>query len=432
MKLVLGLGVTGFSISRFLAKQSIAFKVADSREAPTLLGNFKVDFSDTEIILGDWNRDLLIDIDEIFISPGIAQHESIVIWAREKGIPVTSDIELFSRHAKAPIIGITGSNGKSTATQLLGEMIANEGKKVAIGGNIGKPALDCLDDAIEYYVLELSSYQLDYTQNLNLLTGVVLNITPDHLDRYDGFEKYVDSKLSLYRYCQHLVVNIDEPLVPKKESAKHFGVDMPKQPTDFGTVTCHGSCYFLKGDDVLMDVGDMQLIGQHNIINVLAALALGDQIGLSADSMVESIKAFKGLEHRLEWVVKKQGVDYYNDSKATNVISTIKALNALIDQHENIVLIAGGVAKQEDYTPLFDLIDKDVASVVLIGQSAQTLGAGIKKSIVSYADSMDEAVSLASSMVNDGVVLLSPACASFDMFNNFEARGKAFKQAIAG
>ncbi|RUM84723.1 MAG: UDP-N-acetylmuramoyl-L-alanine--D-glutamate ligase [Candidatus Thioglobus sp.] len=431
MKLVLGLGDTGLSIARFLSKQHIAYRLADSRTQPPFLSDYLAESLGFEPILGDWTLELLNDIDEVFISPGIAQTQTIVIWAREKGIPVTSDIELFSRYVNAPIVGITGSNGKSTVTQLLGEMIANEGKKVAIGGNIGKPALDCLDDNIEYYVLELSSYQLDYTQNLNLLAGVVLNITPDHLDRYASFDEYIDSKLSLYQYCQHLVVNIDESLVPKKASAKHFGVDMPKQPTDFGTVTCHGSCYFLKGDDVLMYVDDMQLIGKHNVANVLATLALGDQIGLDTDSMVESIKAFKGLEHRLEWVVKKQGVDYYNDSKATNVISTIKALNALIDQHENVVLIAGGIAKQEDYSPLFDLIDKDVASVVLIGQSAQTLGMGIKKSTVSYADSMDEAVSLASSMINDGVVVLSPACASFDMFDNFEDRGRAFKQAIS-
>ena len=430
MKLVLGLGDTGLSIVRFLSKQSIAYRLADSRTQPPLLSDYLSEFQNSEPVLGDWTQDLLTNIDEVFISPGIAQTQAIVIWAREKNIPVTSDIELFSRYAKAPVIGITGSNGKSTVTQLLGEMIANEGKKVAIGGNIGKPALDCLDDKIEYYVLELSSYQLDYTKELDLLTGVVLNITPDHLDRYKSFDDYVDSKLSLYQYCQHLVVNIDEPLVPKKQSAKHFGVDMPKQPTDFGTVTCHGSCYFLKGDDVLMYVGDMQLIGEHNVTNVLAALALGDQIGLSTDAMVESIKNFKGLEHRLEWVAKKQGVDYYNDSKATNVVSTLKALNALIDRHENIVLIAGGVAKQEDYTPLFDLIDKDVAGVVLIGQSAKILGEGINKSSVSYADSMDEAVSLAGDMVNDGVVLLSPACASFDLFDNFEARGDAFKQAV--
>jgi UDP-N-acetylmuramoylalanine--D-glutamate ligase len=431
MKLVLGLGDTGLSIARFLSKEHIAYRLADSRIQPPFLSDYLAESLGSKPILGDWISTLLNDVDEVFISPGIAQTQAIVVWAREKGIPVTSDIELFSRYATAPIIGITGSNGKSTVTQLLGEMITNEGKKVAVGGNIGKPALDCLDDTIDYYVLELSSYQLDYTQNLNLLTGVVLNITPDHLDRYNGFDQYVDSKLSLYQYCQHLVVNIDEPLVPKKESAKHFGVDMPKQSTDFGTVTCHGSCYFLKGDDVLMYVGDMQLIGEHNIINVLAALALGDQIGLSTDSMVESIKAFKGLEHRLEWVVKKQRVDYYNDSKATNVISTIKALNALIDQYENIVLIAGGVAKQEDYSELLELIDQDVSNVVLIGQSAQTLGMGIKKSTVSYADSMEEAVSLASNMLNDGVVVLSPACASFDMFDNFEDRGRAFKQAIA-
>ncbi len=430
MKLVLGLGDTGLSIARFLSKQNITYRLADSRTQPPFLSDYLSEFPNSEPVLGDWTQDLLADIDEIFVSPGIAQTQSIVIWARAKNIPVTSDIELFSRYAKAPVIGITGSNGKSTVTQLLGEMIANGGKKVAVGGNIGKPALDCLDDKTEYYVLELSSYQLDYTQNLNLLTGVVLNITPDHLDRYDSFEQYIDSKLSLYQYCQHLVVNIDESLVPKKQSAKHFGVNMPKQPTDFGTVTCHGSCYFLKGDDVLMYVGDMQLIGEHNVTNVLAALALGDQIGLSTDSMVESIKAFKGLEHRLEWVAKKQGVDYYNDSKATNVVSTLKALNALIDRHENIVLIAGGIAKQEDYTPLFNLIDKDVAGVVLIGQSAKILGEGIKKPSVSYADSMDEAVSLAGDMVNDGVVLLSPACASFDMFDNFEARGEAFKQVV--
>ena len=432
MKLVLGLGDTGLSITRFLSKQDIAYRIADSRPQPPSLSDYLAGSFGSEPVLGDWSQDLLIDIDEVFISPGIAQTQTIVVWAREKGIPVISDIELFSRYAAAPIIGITGSNGKSTVTQLLGEMIANEGKQVAIGGNIGKPALECLSDEVEYYVLELSSYQLDYTQNLNLLTGVVLNITPDHLDRYSSFAEYTDSKLGLYKHCQHLVVNIDESLVPQKKSAKHFGVNMPKQPTDFGTVTCHGSCYFLKGDDVLLYVGDMQLIGEHNVTNVLAALALGDQIGLNADSMVESIKAFKGLEHRLEWVVKKQGVDYYNDSKATNVVSTIKALNALIDRHENIVLIAGGIAKQEDYSPLFELIDKDVVGVVLIGQSAQTLGEGIKKSTVSYADSMDEAVSLAANMLNDGVVLLSPACASFDMFDNFEVRGNAFKKTVLG
>ncbi|HIG89053.1 UDP-N-acetylmuramoyl-L-alanine--D-glutamate ligase [Candidatus Thioglobus sp.] len=430
MKLVLGLGETGLSVARFLTKQNIDYKIADSRLRPPLLDNYITDFPNSPAVLGEWTQELLTDIDEVFISPGIEQTQSIVIWARDKNIPVVSDIELFSRFAKAPIIGITGSNGKSTVTQLLGDMVANSNKAVAVGGNIGKPALDCLDDRIDYYVLELSSYQLDYTNQLKLLTGVVLNITPDHLDRYDDFDDYVDSKLSLYQYCQNLVVNLDETLVPNKNNAIHFGIDIPKQADDFGTVTCHGSCYLIKGDDVVMSVSEMQLIGEHNVANMLAALALGDQIGLDVESMAQSVKDFKGLEHRLEWVAKKQGIDYYNDSKATNAISTIKALNALIDKHENIVLIAGGIAKEEDYSAMFELIDENIASVILIGQSAVDFGQNLNKSQVSYVQTMSEAVNLASGMLNDGVVLLSPACASFDMFANFEERGQVFKDHV--
>ncbi|SMN15531.1 UDP-N-acetylmuramoylalanine--D-glutamate ligase [uncultured Candidatus Thioglobus sp.] len=432
MKLVLGLGATGFSIARFLAKQNIVFKLADSRSQPALLSEFSTKLPNIKISTGDWQSSLLNDVDEVFISPGIAQSESIVIWAREKNIEITSDIELFSRFAQASIIGITGSNGKSTVTQLLGEMALASGKKTAIGGNIGKPALDCLDDDVELYILELSSYQLDYTKNLKLLTGVVLNITPDHLDRYDGFEEYTASKLSLYQYCQNLVINIDESLIPKKSSAIHFGIDMPKTNQDFGTVTCHGSCYFLKGDDVLMGVDEMQLIGEHNVANILAALTLGDQIGLDMSAMTECVKNFKGLEHRLEWVAKQQGVEFYNDSKATNALSSITALKALINKHENIVLIAGGIAKEESHAELFELIDRDVLAVVLIGQSANEFEFGINTAQTIHAQTMQEAVSLAKGMINNGVILLSPGCASFDMFDNFEHRGREFKSAILG
>ncbi|MDC9727012.1 MAG: UDP-N-acetylmuramoyl-L-alanine--D-glutamate ligase [Candidatus Thioglobus sp.] len=430
MKLVLGIGITGFSIARFLAKQKIAFKVADSRQQPSMFVEFSAEFPNSDISLGAWDQSILEGIDEVFISPGIAQTQPIVVWAREKNIPVISDIELFSRYVNAPVVGITGTNGKSTVTQLLGEMALASGKNTAIGGNIGKPALDCLDDNIELYVLELSSYQLDYTKHLTLFTGVVLNISPDHLDRYDSFEDYTASKLSLYQYCQHLVINLDEPLIPKKASATHFGMDMPKSNQDFGTVTCHGSCYFLKGDDVLMGVDEMQLIGEHNVANILAALTLGDQIGLDMSAMTQCIKTFKGLEHRLEWVVHQQGIDFYNDSKSTNALSTVTALKALITKHENIVLIAGGIAKDEDYNDLFKLIDQDIAGVVLIGQSAADFERGISQAQVILADSMLEAVNLAKDMINNGVVLLSPGCASFDMFNNFEHRGQVFKQTV--
>ncbi len=432
MKLVLGLGVTGFSIARYLTTQRVEFKVADSRENPALLNNFKSEFSEVKVILGDWQQDLLTDIDKIFISQGIAQNETIISWARDLNIEITSDIELFSRAAKAPIVGITGTNGKSTVTQLLGEMVSENGKRVAIGGNIGKPALDCLDNDIEFYILELSSYQLDYSKKLNLLTGVVLNITPDHLDRYDNFEHYASSKLSLYQHCKNWVINIDEPLIPKKSSAIHFGIDMPKQDQDFGTVTCHGSCYFLKGDDVLMSVDDMQLIGEHNVANILAALTLGDQIGLDMAIMTDCIKTFKGLEHQLEWVASDQGLEFYNDSKATNALASVTALKALINKHENIVLIAGGIAKNESYADLFTLIDRDVSAVVLIGQSADEFELGINVAQTIHAQDMKEAVCLAKGMINNGVILLSPACASFDMFDNFEHRGSEFKRAILG
>ncbi|SHE21626.1 UDP-N-acetylmuramoylalanine--D-glutamate ligase [Bathymodiolus brooksi thiotrophic gill symbiont] len=410
MKLILGNGKTAQSIARFL----------DNKNTPFTL------FEDTRKIK---DPSVLQGIDEIFISPGIPQTQPIVIWARAQNISITSDIELFSRHAQAPIIGITGSNGKSTVTQLLGEMIANDNKKVAIGGNIGKPALDCLSPNVEFYVLELSSYQLDYTQNLNLLTGVVLNITPDHLDRYPSFEHYVNSKLSLYQHCQTKVINSDEALVSQDPSAKHFGIDMPKQPADFGTVTCHGSCYFLKGDDMLMAVNEMQLIGEHNVTNILAALSLGDQIGLDMTSMIACIKTFKGLEHRLEWVAQKQNIDYYNDSKATNAISTIKAIKALTNKYKTITLILGGTPKDENYSKLFTLINKHITSVILIGQSTNTFKTHLKTTQITQANSMQTAIKLASN-TNCEAVLLSPACASFDMFDNFEHRGRVFKEEI--
>ncbi len=429
MKLVLGLGKTGFSIARFLSEQNIDYKIADSRTNPPLLSKYASAFLKSPPALGAWTLDLLTGIDEIFISPGIAQNESIVIWAKEQNIPIVSDIELFSRFAKAPIIGITGSNGKSTVTQLLTQMIANAGIQVAMGGNIGTPALDCLNEKVEYYILELSSYQLDYSHHLNLIAGVVLNITPDHLDRYQSFKHYTNSKLSLYQHCQHLVINLDEPLVPKKANAKCFSISIPKQADDFGTVTCHDICYLLRGDGMLMSINEAQLIGEHNTRNILAALALGEQIKLPITSMIQSIKNFKGLEHRLEWVTKKQNIDYYNDSKATNAISTITAIQALMHKHQNIVLILGGIAKQEDYTPLFKLINKSITGVVLIGQSTQQFEQEINTN-TSHAKTMQEAVNIAGSMINNGAILLSPGCASFDMFDNFEQRGKVFKECV--
>jgi UDP-N-acetylmuramoylalanine--D-glutamate ligase len=403
MKLILGNGKTAKSITDFLTKKSVDFhSIADTRKLKY--------------------NNILREIDEVFVSPGIAQNQAIIVAARKKNIPVTSDIELFGRYADKPIIGITGSNGKSSVTALLGLMTPNAG----VGGNIGTPALSLLGQGFDYYILELSSYQLDYTQHLNLLTGAVLNITPEHLDRYRDFAHYAASKCRLYDFCQNPIFNLGDKHTP---DGRGFDMVLPKNPLDFGLVTCHGVDYLLQGDEVLMNENDLKTIGKHNINNALAALCLGYRIGLKMADMLNTVKAFKGLEHRLEWVCSIQKVDYFNDSKATNAIATITALNALKEKYTNICLIMGGLKKNEDYQALFLSINKYVASVVLIGKDADFLANGISVP-THFASTMSIAVDMAMHS-NAQAVLLSPACASFDMFENFEQRGLVFKDCVS-
>ncbi len=427
MKLILGLGNTGLSVARFLSHMGIDYRIADSRTEPPLLERYSFN---SRPILGDWSKDLLEDVDEVYISPGIAKTESIYAWSLELGIPVVSDIELFSRQVKSPVIGITGSNGKSTVTKLLGEMIENSGFKVAVGGNLGRPALDLLDDDVDFYVLELSSYQLDYTNTINLFVGVVLNISPDHLDRYDNFEAYISSKLSIYKHCQHTIVNKDEFHTKDILANNYFSMNIPQDPKNFGTVVCHEGRYLLHGDDSLINANEINIPGEHNIANVLAALSVGEILGLPIKSMISAVTKFTGLEHRLEIVNTVNNIDYYNDSKATNVVSAITAIRALVGGYQDIVLIAGGIAKKEDYSELFNLINDKVGHVVLIGVSAEYISGGIKSDKINFANSMNEAVEIASGLIESGVVLLSPACASFDMFDNFEQRGRVFKKSV--
>ena len=443
MKLILGLGRTGLSIANFLIKKNIVYRIADSRTEPPLLVKYMTISPEYLPILGKWKQSLLDDIDEIFISPGIAQTELIVIWARQKKISIVSDIELFSSYAQAPIIGVTGSNGKSTVVKLLGLMLTDSGFNVAVCGNIGKPALDCLSSSYDYYVLEISSYQLDYTNKLNLLTGVVLNIAPDHLDRYANFSSYIKTKLSLYKYCKYLVINFDERLVmaniniklDKKllsinTKVKYFSTQKPRDNTDFGCALVNKNCYIFKGFERLIDTSKLSLIGKHNISNILASLVLGEQIGIKLNTMLASIKKFKTLKHRLELVVSKNNIDYYNDSKATNASATISAITAITSKRQNVVLIIGGIAKKEDYSSMFELIDKTIMAVVLIGSSSKYFASVIMTTPVSYAASMSEAVSLAKRVLRSGAVLLSPACASFDMFTDFNERGNEFKRCV--
>ena len=430
MKLILGLGITGLSVARFFYKNDISFRIADSRQEPPML-----DIAEKESVLsdshfGEWSKSLLEGVTEIIISPGIAEAESIVDWSRQQSVPIISDIELFGRYAKAPIIGITGSNGKSTVTQLLGEMAIADGKNAIICGNIGKPVMDSLSDEAELYVVELSSYQLDYTNKLSLLTGVITNITPDHLDRYSNFSDYISSKLSIYSYCKFQVINLNDDLLSDLSGHNFYALESVDDRCDFSANRIGDLYEVLHKGKSLLTSNELKVVGRHNIENLLAALTLGHRFGLNLKVMVQAAIDFKGLEHRLEFVSTINDIDYYNDSKSTNAISSITAINALFEKYNNLILISGGKSKKEDYSEFFKLINEKVNAVVLIGECSSDFSKQITAPHVEVVESMKKAVSMATSLAEGGAVLLSPGCASFDMFNNFNERGETFKRFV--
>ena len=430
MKLILGLGITGLSVARFFFKNEISFRIADTRQEPPMLEVSKKEGLLNDAYFGDWNEHILTGISEVIISPGVAESEDIVIWMRKKNISIISDIELFGRYAMAPIIGITGSNGKSTVTQLLGEMAIADGKNAVICGNIGKPVMDSLSDEAELYVVELSSYQLDYTSKLSLLAGVITNITPDHLDRYSNFSDYISSKLSIYSYCKFQVINLNDDLLCDLSGHNFYAVESVDDRCDFSANRI-GDLYEVrhKGKSLLTS-DDLKVVGRHNIENLLAALTLGHRFGLTLKVMTQAAIDFKGLEHRLEFVSTINDIDYYNDSKSTNAISSITAVNALFEKYNNLILIAGGISKKEDYSEFFKLINEKVNAVVLIGECSSDFSKQITAPHVEVVDSMKKAVSMATSMAEGGAVLLSPGCASFDMFSDFNERGDVFKRFV--
>lgn len=431
MKLILGMGLTGLSVARFFKNQQVNYQIADSRQSPPLLDTFIAEGLAEDCQLGSWRESLLEGVEEIIVSPGIAMSEEIVIWAKAKDISLIGDIELFSRYADAPIIGISGSNGKSTVTQLVGEMGIAAGKNAAICGNIGTPVMDALNDDVDLYIVELSSYQLDYTNSLDLLAGLVLNITPDHLDRYLSFEAYIASKISLYQYCQNKVINLDESATSGIVWDCCFGLEAHNQKCEFRVEIDQGITTFFNRSDTLFSSESLKIVGKHNMSNILAALTLGYLAGLSNKAMVQAAIDFKGLPHRLEWVVNIDGVDFFNDSKSTNANSTITAINALSEHYSSLVLIAGGIAKKEDYSVMFELIGDKAEAVVLIGEAAESFASSITNCVVEIAQSMEQALSIAKCYTANGAILLSPACASFDMYEDFNARGEDFKRLLA-
>ncbi len=354
------------------------------------------------------------------------------------GVKVIGDIELFCRavHSapiKKPIIAITGSNGKSTVTTLVGDIARAAGKQVGVGGNIGKPALELLDDPdCELYVLELSSFQLETTESLQATAATVLNMSPDHMDRYPTLADYHRAKQSIYRGCGTAVFNREDaltsPLLPVTAGAVTFTTKSPDLG-QYGLLQDEQGVWLSKGLEKLLNTRDMRIRGRHNQQNALSALALGEVVGLPLNIMLDVLREFSGLSHRCQWLADINGVSWFNDSKATNVGAAVAAINGLgEDLSGKIILIAGGDGKNADFAELKTPVSDYVGHLVLIGCDAPKIAEALEnQAVIHYAESMQEAVSQCSHLAQSGdAVLLAPACASFDMFNSFEHRGDVF------
>jgi len=422
---IIGLGLTGLSCVDFFLAQGVTPRVMDTRVSPPGLDKLP---GQVERHLGGINGDWLLAADLIVASPGVALAHPILSEAVEAGIEIVGDIELFCREAQAPIVAITGSNGKSTVTTLVGEMAKAAGWQVGVGGNIGLPALSLLQSPAQLYVLELSSFQLETTHSLKAAAATILNVSEDHMDRYPlGMQQYRAAKLRVYENAQVCIVNADDALTMPVRGADtrcvSFGVDFG----DYHLNKQQGSIWLrVKGEKVL-NTAEMKMVGQHNYTNALAALALADAVGLPRASSLAALTHFNGLAHRFQLVHEHQGVRWINDSKATNVGSTEAALNGL-QVKGTLWLLMGGDGKSADFTPLIPWLQGDNVRLYCFGRDGDALAA-LRHEIAVRTETMRQAMEQIAPQVKAGdMVLLSPACASLDQFRNFEQRGEQFAQ----
>ncbi|MEZ2793387.1 UDP-N-acetylmuramoyl-L-alanine--D-glutamate ligase [Proteus terrae] len=418
---VVGLGITGLSCVDFFIRQGVTPKVIDTRQKPGGLDKLP---ADVEYHTGSFHQAWFNDADLIISSPGIALSTPELVEAANHGVEIIGDIELFCREAQAPIVAITGSNGKSTVTTIVGEMASADGIRVGVGGNIGVPALTLLTEPHDLYVLELSSFQLETTYSLRAAAATVLNISEDHMNRYPlGLEQYREAKLRIYDNAKTCVYNEDDaltlPLAGKDNRCVSFGVGQGDYQLDNTNRILK-----VKGEKVL-STAEMYLSGQHNYTNALAALALADAVGISRKAATEVLKTYHGLAHRFQLVYSHQNVRWINDSKATNVGSTEAALRGL-EVEGTLHLLLGGDGKSADFTSLLPYISGDNIRLYCFGQDGQAL-ANLRPDVSLLTVTMEEAMrALAPTVKSGDMVLLSPACASLDQFKCFEQRGDEF------
>ncbi len=433
-RVIVGLGATGLSVARHLAARGLPFTAADSREQPPGIDEFRRAFPDVVVQLGTFSDEQFVHANELLVNPGIPLSEPAVAAAKAAGVRISGDIDLFHAAATAPIVAITGSNGKSTVTTLLGEMAQRAGVKVAVGGNLGTPALELLSDSVELYVLELSSFQLERCEMLGAEVATVLNVSADHLDHHGSMLNYHQAKHRIFQGCKKVVINADEslsqPLVPDEVEKWSFSLGR-SDFRRFGVLEQPGGRQLALSREPLMAASELRIAGRHNLSNALAALALGSAIDLPMPAMLDALRDFSGLAHRCEYVAEHGGVRFYNDSKGTNVGAAVSAIEGLAETGR-VVLIAGGLAKGGDFAPLAEALRRSGRAAVLIGEAAAQIDAAIAGRLPTvHAASMVAAVTAAADLAESGdVVLLSPACASFDMFRSYSDRGDQFCAAV--
>jgi len=427
--LIVGLGATGFSAAQFLQRTPIKFAVIDSRSHPPLIDTMREQMPDVPVFSGGFDQSAFDVATHMLISPGVSLNEKAINKAVLAGVTVLSDIDLFACATEKPIIAITGSNGKSTVTTMMGDMGNAAGVKTAIGGNLGTPALELLQQDADLYVLELSSFQLERTTVLNAKAATVLNLSPDHLDRHADMTVYAHEKQRIFRGDGAMVLNADDPLVMAMHSPHRRCYTFSTQKVADFYLRRGAVNQLMHGESVLLNSRELRLEGTHNIANALAALALGHAAGLDLTALCNGLRKFKGLAHRMQKIGEISGVFWVNDSKATNIGACIAALQGY---DHKVILIAGGDAKGANMQELVPVVREKTKSLILMGKDADLIEQAMSGCVpIFFAADMKAAVKIAASQATRGdTVLLSPACASLDQYKSYVDRGNKFVEAV--
>ncbi len=429
--LIVGLGATGYSAAQFLQQTPIKFAVIDSRRNPPQIDSLREQMPDVPVFCGGFDQSAFEVATHLLVSPGVSLNEKVINKAMQAGVTVLSDIDLFACATDKPIIAITGSNGKSTVTTMLGDMGNAAERKTAIGGNLGTPALDLLQQDADLYVLELSSFQLERTTALNAAAATVLNVSADHLDRHQDMADYAREKQRIFRGDGVMVLNADDPAVMNMQDSGRTSLVFSVQKSADFYLKREAIEQLMHADQPLLDTAELNLEGSHNMANALAALALGHAVGLDMHAMCRALKKFKGLPHRMQKVADVKGIRWINDSKATNIGACIAALNGY---ERKVILLAGGDAKGADMTELTPVAQQKTKAVILMGKDANLIAQALQNIVPThFAANMQEAVKIAASLAEPGDnVLLSPACASLDQYKSYADRGNQFAEAVWG